>query len=242
MKRMIFYIAFVAAMPLVPILAAGRIAFFGALSLCDSASAWIRPAASAQIQPAVWPFWLAWFVAVICVAAAIAGGVVAVDMIANWSGDRQWVALGLACAFSLLALFVAYRAALAGTRSLQRTLAGNLAMLIAFELDELRCAAEQRAQLLHLGSHIEETDAVAAGLPVPAFFAEREEIRDLLGEPTERVLVDLLNSLQGFNMALAGGDRPAHVSRSDLENHLTVVYAHLGSAMSSLAPHLRQVA
>lgn len=240
MKRVMFYLAFVAAMPLVPILVAGRIAFFGGWALWEVACAWARPVFPPRVQPRVWPFWLAWFVAILCLAAAIAGVVVALRMTADWPNDRQWTAFGLAGLFSIGALFMAYRAALAGTRSLQRALAGNLAMLVAFELDQLRCAAEQRAQLIHVASQVAGVDAVAARLPVPAFFAEREEIRHLLGEPTERVLVDLLNSLHGFNLALAAGDRPLRVPRSDLEGHLSVVSTHLGRALSSLAPYLRQ--
>jgi hypothetical protein len=239
-RRVLFYLGFAVTMPLVPALTLGRILFFGGLDLWDRVTR-RRPAAEPTL-PWILPFWLAWIFAVLCVAAAIAASVLSIGLTEDWPRTDRWLARLLVALAALVALYVAYRSAMAGTRSLQRALVANMAMLIALELEELRLEAEQRAQMIHLGRAVGGMRGEAAGLPVPAFLAEREEIREMLGEPTERALTDLLYSLQNFNLAMAAGNHPLPQPRSDLPGHLATVCEHLGRAMQCLAPFLRRPA
>lgn len=242
LRPALFYVAFVAALPLLPLLVLGRLAFFGAIHLFMRVTGWLQPTQISEKRAPVLPFWLAWCVALLWVAAAIAGGVGIVSRTELWEPLPQLTARGATFILAIGALFAAYRTALLGTQSLQRALAQNLAMLIAFELEQLRIEAERRAELLHAGSQIDLVMGATAELHVPGFFAEREEIRAAFGEPTERVLSELLQSLQNFNIALT--NRPVQKSGlgGDVQAHLIAVYEHLGRAMQSLSPHLRRPA
>lgn len=242
LRPALFYVAFLLALPLLPMLVVGRLVFFGTIHLWERMMRWLQPSPASEGQAPVLPFWLAWFVALLWVAAAIAGSVGVVTRSEFWEPMPQLIVRGTTFILAMAALFAAYRTALLGTQSLQRALARNLAMLIAFELDQLRIEAERRTQILHAGNQIDLGLAATAELHVPGFFSEREEIRAAFGEPTERALSDLLQSLQNFNIALTS--RPAQKAGlgGDVQAHLLAVYEHLGQAMQSLGPHLRRPA
>jgi hypothetical protein len=242
LRPALFCVAFVLALPMLPLLVAGRLLFFGAVYLWTLMMRWLRPSPAPEGLTPVLPFWVAWFIALLWVAAAIAGSVGVVTNTDAWEPLPQLIARTAVVLGAIAALFAAYRTALLGTQALQRALAQNLAMLIAFELEQLRLEAERRTQLLHAGSQIDLALVATAELDVPGFFTEREEIRAAFGEPTERVLSDLLQSLQNFNIALTS--RPVQKSGlgGDVQAHLMAIYEHLGRAMQYLGPHLRRPA
>nr|WP_298690632.1 hypothetical protein [uncultured Dongia sp.] len=228
----------VLALPVFLCLMIGRLLFFGALRMAAAARQTAlgirdRPAPR-QPQIMLLPFWAAWIMAVVLLAASFAGSIAVVAQTQEWSLQDQIITRGAVSGLALLAFYLAYHLALYGTAALQRALAHNLASLIAFELAELRSEAEARALVL--------TSARPSASPafrLPNFYDEREDIVKLLGRPTEQALERLLHSLENFNN-IAADDLDQH-AEARLRHHLSAVYDCLNHAMRAIDPFCRRV-
>lgn len=230
----------------------GRIVFFAALSLGEAVHRAATPSDD-QARAGLLPFWLAWLMAILLLAGMLAGGVFVVARTKDWVLADQLAARGIVVLLALAGLYLAFRLALYGTAVLQRVLAHNLARLIAFELDDLRAQADQRAAYLVMRVHAVGATAEAflppsPALPVPHFFADTDDIAKLLGEPVERALEDLLLSLSAFNSSLkaASLERLTRGVAAREQAHLHVrqqlirVHEHLAQAMQIVNPLCRR--
>jgi len=224
----------VIAFLLVPILlplVVGRLAFFGMLDVALAVRQIIleirdmpmpRPA-----QTRLLPFWVAWMMAVALLAGGLAGTVLVVKHTGQWDNADQWVTRGAASALALFAFYLAFRLALVGTAALQRALAHNLALLVSFELAELKAETMARAEILAAGGN-------SPAFRLPFFREEREDIAKLLGEPTEAALRRLLFSLEAFNSATVAADQRQTAMR--MRARLAEVDLHLGRAFLAIDP------
>lgn len=188
-------------------------------------------------------FWMAWSFAVLLVLTAIGGTGWVFAASEHWP-DLSRVVSRAVCLLAALAAFVgAFRLALLATSVLRFVLAQNLAALIVMELDDLRQAAQERAESLAGASSPQQgilADAWRASeqLRIPRFFGERREIRKLLGPATERTLEQLLVSLHSYNEAAA--DARAHSASGTpaqrLWSEIAVVQERLRRAAVDVAP------
>jgi hypothetical protein len=224
----------VTAFLLVPILlplVVGRLAFFGVLDVAMAVRQIVLEIRDMPMprpgRPRLLPFWVAWVMAVALLAGGLAGAVLVVKQTGPWGNDDEWVARGAAIALALLAFYLAFRLALVGTAALQRALAHNLALLVSFELAELKAETKARAEILAAGGN-------SPAFQLPFFREEREDIAKLLGEPTEEALRRLLFSLEAFNRAtVADGQRQGSTR---MRARLADVDLHLGRALSAIDP------
>jgi hypothetical protein len=229
-------VAFLLAPILLP-LVAGRFVFFGALDVANAMRQIIleirdmpmpRPARARLL-----PFWVAWVMAVTLLAGGLAGTVLAVKRTGHWDSHDQWVTRGAAIALALFAFYLAFRLALVGTAALQRALAHNLALLVSFELAELKAETMARAEILAAGGN-------SPAFRLPFFREEREDIAKLLGEPTEEALRRLLFSLEAFNSATATDDQRQATLR--MSARLADVDLQLGRALLAIDPFCHRLA
>jgi len=223
----------VLALPVFLGLLIGRLLFFGMLRMIEAARQAVLEIRdlpmSRQSQVPLLPFWAAWIMAIALLAASFAGSIAVVAQTRDWSLQDQIITRGAVAGLALLAFYLAYRLALYGTAALQRALAQNLALLIAFELAELRSEAEARALVL-----TSARPSLSPAFRLPNFYDEREDIVKLLGRPTEQALERLLHSLENFNN-IAADDLDQH-AEARLRHHLSAVYDCLNHAMRSIDP------
>lgn len=224
-------------MPLVLPLAAGRVVFFCALDIVKAVRQIMFEISDmplpSQARARLLPFWAAWMMAVTMLAGGLAGVVFVVKNTNQWEMDDQWVARGAAITLAFFAFYLAFRLALVGTAALQRALAHNLALLVSFELAELKAEAMERARILAVGGN-------SPAFRLPHFREEREDIAKLLGQPTEEALHRLLHSLEAFNSAIAGDDHRQAAIR--MHAQLMEVDMHLGQAFSVIDPFCQRAA
>jgi|JI9StandDraft_2_1071091.scaffolds.fasta_scaffold149117_2 hypothetical protein len=243
-RRLLQYAAFFLVLPLLPILVLGRILFFATIDFCVVLRAWWRrpdPEISQESsKEPVLPFWLAWLMALALVAAAIATTLWGFALAGDIAGPAQLIVQSLIVLIALGLLLSAYRAALSGSRALQRALVHNFALLIAYELDWLRGEAERQTALLDIGRGLAPLHVSSLEIRVPGCLEDREEIRNIFGTPTEEALSHLLASLKAYNMALAIGIADtAQSPGADMAARLAAVHLHLRRAFQILGPHLR---
>lgn len=240
MRRLRYYAAFLLVMPLLPLLILGRIVFFTGIDLWFALRQGLQKPAEGSLREPVLPFWLAWLMAVSLLAAAIAAILLGFAATDDWAGRDLILGRSGAILVAFAMLFGAYRSALAGTRSLQRALVHNFALLVAYELDQLRSAAERQAEYLDAGWGLAPIHISSLEIRVPGCLEDREEIRNIFDSPTEAALSDLLASLKAYNLALAAGATDSARPRErDLAGRLAEVHQHLRRSLQILAPHLR---
>jgi hypothetical protein len=148
-------------------------------------------------------FWMAWGLAVLLLGGAIATAAWLLSISESSSLLPLTLALATCAILVIGAFFGSVRLALLATAALKRVLAQNLAIVIAMELKELRASIKARAD--SLGADHSASAATAApvqAIEIPKFFGKREEIRKLLGRPTERTLQDILAGLQSYNASV----------------------------------------
>lgn len=224
-------IAALLLMPMLLPLVAGRIVFFGVVDVVKAVRQIVLEISDmplpSEARARLLPFWAAWVMAVALLAGGLAGVVLVVKSTSQWEMDDQWIARGAAITLAFFAFYLAFRLALLGTAALQRALAHNLALLVSFELAELKAEAMERARILSVGGN-------SPAFRLPHFREEREDIAKLLGQPTEEALRRLLFSLEAFNNAIAGDDYRQAAVRMNAK--LIEVDIHLGQAFSAIDP------
>lgn len=243
-RRLLGYAAFLLVLPLLPVLVLGRILFFAAIDFCILLRGWWRrpdPEVGPETsKEPVLPFWLAWLMALALVAAAIGTTLWGFALAGDYVGPVQNITQSLIVVAALGLLFGAYRAALSGSRALQRALVHNFALLIAYELDWLRSEAERQTAYLDVGRGLAPLLASSLEIRVPGCLEDREEIRNIFGTPTEEALSHLLASLKAYNMALAVGNADAtQPAGADMAARLAAVHLHIRRAFLVLGPYLR---
>src|SRR5262249_13320748 len=155
-------------------------------------------------------FWIAWCVAVLLLGAAVVGFGYLFALSESWP---DWAKIGGRVAAGLLgalAIYDAYRIAARGTGALQEGLAQNLASIVTAELERLHAAAAQRR--LILAAKDDPKAAGALGLSLSSWSFDGEDVRNLLGNPTEAALHEVLASIAAYNLmidTLAPGDAQA---------------------------------
>lgn len=223
--------------PVVLLLALGRIVFFSAVDVAKALRQISLEISDmplpAQARARLLPFWGAWTVAMALLAAGIGCVALVVKNTSQLTAFDQWVARGAAVGLAFIAFHLAFRMALLGTAALQRALAHNLAMLVSFELAELKAEATERARILAVGGN-------SPAFRLPHFREEREDIVKLLGHPTEEALRRLLHSLEAYNSAIAGDNHRLAATRMHAE--LAEVDIRLRQAFSAIDPFCRRTA
>ncbi|MBI2256494.1 MAG: hypothetical protein HYU58_17860 [Proteobacteria bacterium] len=224
-------------MPILLPLAAGRIVFFYVIDVAMAVRQIVLEIHDMPLPRAararLLPFWVAWVMAVSLLAGGLAGVVMVVSRTGQWQLSDQWVTRGAAIALALFAFYLAFRLALVGTAALQRVLAHNLALLVSFELTELKAEAIERAEILAAGGN-------SPAFRLPFFREEREDIAKLLGQPTEEALQQLLVSLEAFNNATVTDDRSQ--AAMHMRTQLADVDLQLRRAFSAVDPFCRHPA
>jgi len=181
-------------------------------------------------------FWIAWCVAVLLLGAAVVGFGTLFALSEAWP---HWAKIGGRVAAGLLALFAvcdAYRIAARGTAAFQEVLAQNLASIVTAELERLHAAAAQRR--LILAAKDDPKAAGALGLSLTSWSFDGEDVRSLLGNPTEAALREVLASIEAYNLmidALAPGDAQAE---HGLARQIEEISAGINRAMQSVAGRL----
>lgn len=194
-------------------------------------------------------FWMAWGMALLLIAGAVAGGVWLISADETWLLSYRVGAWAIEVFILVFAFVGAYRLALLGTLALKHVLAQNLAIMIALELDDLRIEAQRRARVLDPEAASLQTSVQAAAqeFRIPRFLEDRAELRRLLGPATEQTLEELLRSLQSFNATMHDLGAPRkesdlvarHQTAALLRRELDVILERLERSMRSLAPFNR---
>jgi hypothetical protein len=178
-------------------------------------------------------FWIAWCVAVLLLGAAIVGFGYLFALSESWP---HWVKIGGRAAAGLLAAFAvydAYRIAARGTAAFQEVLAQNLASIVVAELERLDAAAARRKLALAA-----RDEPGALGLSLTSWSFDGEDVRNLLGNPTEEALRDVLASIAAYNRlidTLAAGDTQAETG---LARQIEEISLGINRAMASVAGRL----
>lgn len=223
--------------PLLLTLMAARIFFFGVIDIVKAARQIVLEISDMpiprQVRARLLPFWVAWAMAVVLLAVGLAGLVMVIGRTDTWNLEDQWAARGAALGLGVIAFYLAFRLALIGTVALQRALAHNLALLVSFELAELRAEAVERAQILAAGGS-------SPAFRLPHFREEGEDIAKLLGQPTEEALRHLLSSLEAFNSAAAADDHRR--AAGHIHAQLADVDTQLRRALSTIDPFCQHLA
>jgi 4-hydroxy-2-oxoheptanedioate aldolase len=218
----------------------------GASAMLVAAQAGIASAAGAEPPiPAQWQrdantsirrmrqFWVAWCIAVLLLGAAVVGFGYLFALSESWS---LWAKIGGRAAAGLLAILAvydAYRIATRGTAALQEVLAQNLGSIVVAELERLHAAAAQRKLALAA-----KDDPGTLGLSFESWSFDGDDVRNLLGNPTESALRDVLASIAAYNQlidTLAPGDAAA---ASGLARQIEEISAEVNRAMASVAGRL----
>lgn len=178
-------------------------------------------------------FWVAWCVAVLLLGAAVVGfGTLFAlsEAWVPWARISGRVAAGL---LAVLAVYDAYRIATRGTAALQEVLAQNLASIVIAELERLHAATAQRKLALAA-----KGTPGSLGLALDCWSFDGEDVRNLLGNPTEAALRDVLASIEAYNRligTLASGDAAAE---GGLARQIEEISAGINRAMASVAGRL----
>lgn len=229
-------VAVIMLFPIIVLLMIGRIVFFATLSIPNTVQSGILAIvnifSSFRLKSQLMPFWMAWAMAIIILALSLAGTMIVVRVTEDWTLDDKLLVRGATATLALGIFYLAFRFALHGTKALQHVLTRNLAMLISFELAELRAEAKQRAQIVANGGE-------APIFRLPYFKSEQEDINRLLGQSTEAALHGVLQSLEAFNNA-ALEDHKRITNR--LGQCLAEIDTHLSQAMSAILPFCRRIA
>jgi 2-keto-3-deoxy-L-rhamnonate aldolase RhmA len=178
-------------------------------------------------------FWVAWCIAVLLLGAAVVGFGYLLALSESWSlwakiGGR--VAAGL---LAILAVYDAYRIATRGTAALQEVLAQNLASIVVAELERLHAAAAQRKLALAA-----KDEPGTLGLSFESWSFDGDDVRNLLGNPTEAALRDVLASIAAYNQlidTMAPGDAAA---QSGLAHQIEEISSEINRAMASVVGRL----
>jgi hypothetical protein len=178
-------------------------------------------------------FWVAWCVAVLLLGAAIVGFGYLLALSEGWP---YWLKIGSRVAAGLLAMLAvydAYRIAARGTAAFQEVLAQNLASIVIAELERLDTAAARRKLALTA-----KDEPASLGLSLSSWSFDGEDVRNLLGDPTEEALRDVLESIEAYNRlidTLAAGDMQAETG---LARQIEEISLGVSRAMASVAGRL----
>jgi 4-hydroxy-2-oxoheptanedioate aldolase len=178
-------------------------------------------------------FWVAWCVAVLLLGAAVVGFGYLFSLSEAW---EPWAKIGARAAAGLLAalaVYDAYRIATRGTAALQEVLAQNLASIVIAELERLHAAAAQRKLALAA-----KDEPGTLGLRLASWSFDGEDVRNLLGNPTEQALRDVLTSIDAYNRlidTLAPDDPQAETG---LARQIEEISAGINRAMASVTGRL----
>jgi 4-hydroxy-2-oxoheptanedioate aldolase len=181
-------------------------------------------------------FWMAWCVAVLLLGAAVVGFGYLFSISEDWWIGYRIGGRILAGLIAAWAIYDAHRMAVHGTAALQEVLAHNLATMVAAELERLKAATAERRRSLAAKSsgfvaELGDEERVCLELPYCRF--DNEDVRTLLGNPTEQALGAVLEAIEEYNR-LIHASRDRALSQGELVRRIDAVFDSVNRAMVSV--------